>query len=170
MRFSLAAFFLTAAVSTASAATLFPRQSFPTCSDDCILNPPNLFGCDSNDNKCLCSSTQYVAATTACIASACSAQDAASADSLSQSLCEQVGITLTATSTSSSSAPSSSSTAPSGSSSSGGSPAASSSSDSSPPSSSSTAPTPTPTTNAAMSAGTNTFVGLAALLLAALNL
>ena len=56
----------------------------------CVTNPPNLFGCAINDNKCLCESVPYVAATTECIEAACPRSDADAAEALSRSLCAAV--------------------------------------------------------------------------------
>ncbi|KAI0826175.1 hypothetical protein BC629DRAFT_55286 [Irpex lacteus] len=96
MRFAIVA--LLVAASTVSAASLQARQdSYPSCALPCVLNPTNLFGCSADDNACLCKSSDYVAETTDCIAKACTADDAAKADSLAQGLCKAVGVTLTST-------------------------------------------------------------------------
>ncbi|KAI0701948.1 hypothetical protein BC835DRAFT_1517547 [Cytidiella melzeri] len=176
MRFALAAVLVVA--STVSAVSLQARQaSFPNCALSCVTNPPNLFGCDASDNTCLCNSAPYVAATTQCIESACSASDAASAEALSRQLCAAVGVTLTSTPSASSTAPATASSTPStsvtsassGSSSTAPAPSSSASSGSSSANSaSSSAPAPTvSTTSGATSAAFNVALGAAAVVFAA---
>ncbi|KIP03281.1 hypothetical protein PHLGIDRAFT_20269 [Phlebiopsis gigantea 11061_1 CR5-6] len=161
---------------TASAALLQQRQtaSFPTCATDCVLNPPSLFGCSATDNQCLCTNQQYVAATTQCIETACSATDAASAEAASRQLCEAVGVTITASSSTPTATSASDSSAASGTGSASV-PAASStnpasSGASSSASSSSAAPSATQSQSSAVSNRANALIGVAALFLAAVNL
>ncbi|EKM56655.1 uncharacterized protein PHACADRAFT_253903 [Phanerochaete carnosa HHB-10118-sp] len=155
MRFTLPTVLFAGALSV-SAVSLRARQNFPTCSESCVANPSNLFGCTATDDTCLCNSQQYVAETTQCIVNACDAADAASAEALSRQLCAAVGVTLTSTPTPSpfGSASGASST-----------PTGSSGSSTSAPSSSGSsgsAPAPTQSTGGAMSNGINVLVGAAA--------
>jgi CFEM-containing surface protein len=57
---------------------------------DCVTSPQSTFGCDINDNACLCKSQQYVQATTQCIVNACNAADAATAEAFSRGICADV--------------------------------------------------------------------------------
>ncbi|KZP30868.1 hypothetical protein FIBSPDRAFT_95271 [Athelia psychrophila] len=94
MRFSTVLLTLSAIAS--ASASVYPRQSLPSCALPCLANAD--FGnCGNTDNSCLCKSPAFVNGTTTCIESACSGSDLANAIAYSQALCAAVGVTLTST-------------------------------------------------------------------------
>ncbi|KAJ8520504.1 hypothetical protein ONZ45_g2695 [Pleurotus djamor] len=156
---------LTLATLALFAASAVAQGTFPDCALSC-LDPSSAPDCGPTDNVCLCRAPAFIEATTACIRSGCSAEDAATAEALSRGLCAAVGVTLTsepAGPTSTAPAPASSSTSSGGSSSS--TPSSSSSS-----TGTTTAPAPAETSNAASFNGVPAYAGIAVFGLAALAL
>ncbi|KAJ7507131.1 hypothetical protein B0H11DRAFT_1970375 [Mycena galericulata] len=94
MRFSaaLALFSLFAASASASYTPLHRRQ-FPDCASNCLANP-NLGGCASGDDTCLCNNNIFVTSTFQCIEAACKGEDLANAIAGAASLCAAVHVTL----------------------------------------------------------------------------
>ncbi|KAI0372380.1 hypothetical protein BV20DRAFT_963956 [Pilatotrama ljubarskyi] len=153
MRFSTV-LALAAAVSSASAAGVHRRQSYPDCATPCLASAD--FGsCDPVDDSCLCKSQSFIDSVTKCIVGACQGDQLQAAESAAQSACASVGVTLT------SSLPAASSTSPAGSSGSGS---------STPAASSTSAAAPSTTSNAASSRGVNALAALVAVGAAALAL
>ncbi|KAF9224982.1 hypothetical protein BS17DRAFT_731760 [Gyrodon lividus] len=96
MRFAVALFALTVAVSSASSA-LIARQSLPNCAAPCLANA-NYGSCAPDDDTCLCNDQTFLNSTTTCIQSSCSGSDLTEAEAFAQALCLAVGVTLTANS------------------------------------------------------------------------
>ncbi|KIK57433.1 hypothetical protein GYMLUDRAFT_46314 [Collybiopsis luxurians FD-317 M1] len=138
------------ASASASESFFFKRQqlNLPSCAVSCLASAPT-GSCSTSDEKCLCSSSQFIAGASSCIESSCSGSDIQSALGAAATLCAQAGVTLDTSSiiaaaTSSASASNSTATSPS---------ATTSSS-----SSSSSSASPSSTSNAALS--NNVFSGL----------
>ncbi|KIK02556.1 hypothetical protein K443DRAFT_515923 [Laccaria amethystina LaAM-08-1] len=172
MRFALATVALAAA--SASASTLFGRQSIPACAGKCIASA-NLGGCAATDNACLCRSQAFLSTAIPCVEMTCTGSDLAEAKNAAEQLCLAVGVTLTAvlgSATAAASETGASSTA-SGSAAAVTTPAPSSSiaASSAGSSTSSSAPAATSSSKSAGSiVGVNAFAGMAAFGLAALAL
>ncbi|KAF8961424.1 hypothetical protein BDZ97DRAFT_1829218 [Flammula alnicola] len=99
MRFSTVAFTLFGAAASASASTLFGRQStLPTCAVACTTSA-DLGGCVATDTHCLCTNPAFVSSTTTCIEAACTGADLQNALTFSQQLCLAVVRLFTSTST-----------------------------------------------------------------------
>ncbi|KAH7888235.1 hypothetical protein F5I97DRAFT_1829058 [Phlebopus sp. FC_14] len=135
MRFAPVLVALSTVLAPASA-SLSMRQSVPSCVTTCLADA-STGGCSSTDYTCLCQSQTFISSMISCAEATCSASDLQSAESLAETICLSVGVTvsiptLTPTATS---------------------PTATSSSTSS--------TTPTPSTGAATSNGINALTGAA---------
>ncbi|KIM54030.1 hypothetical protein SCLCIDRAFT_1222324 [Scleroderma citrinum Foug A] len=143
MRVAAAILTLSAAFSSANA-TLFARQTLPSCATTCITGA-SLGSCSATDDSCLCNDQAFISSTTSCIESSCTGNDLVEAEQYAQAICLAVGVTLSVT------APASTATTP-------------SSTSTTTTTGTSTAATSTPshTNGASLSYGINLFAGAAA--------
>ncbi|KAG9010900.1 hypothetical protein FRB90_007536 [Tulasnella sp. 427] len=85
-------FILAASLLSVSASALVQRQNpIPSCATSCLTSS-DPSPCAETDVLCLCVNPTYVNATTACVKSSCSTEDAASAQTASEALCKAAGI------------------------------------------------------------------------------
>ncbi|QRV84983.1 CFEM domain protein [Ceratobasidium sp. AG-Ba] len=98
----------------AASASVFERQSIPSCAMQCMASA-DYGSCQPTDNACLCKSDTFVNSTYACIASTCKGNDLENAIAGARALCAASGVTLTQSIPASTAAPTA--TSPAGSSS-----------------------------------------------------
>ncbi|KAG9011509.1 hypothetical protein FRB90_007204, partial [Tulasnella sp. 427] len=85
-------FILAASLLSVSASALVPRQdTIPSCATSCLTSS-DPSPCSETDVLCLCVNPTYVNATTACVKSLCSTEDAAFSQTASDALCKAAGI------------------------------------------------------------------------------
>ncbi|WAO92186.1 CFEM domain-containing protein [Fusarium falciforme] len=77
----------------ASAGTL-AQSPLPSCAQTCALNALSSSGCGSTDVACVCKSTAFVEGYTSCVATSCSAEDAAKAEQYGVQLCGSAGVSV----------------------------------------------------------------------------
>ncbi|KAF5391000.1 hypothetical protein D9757_003973 [Collybiopsis confluens] len=84
------------AVSVSASASVFKRQqlSLPSCALTCLSSAITSSGCDTTDEKCLCTSSTFINSTSSCITKSCSDTDAATALKGAADLCASVSVTL----------------------------------------------------------------------------
>ncbi|KAG8961910.1 hypothetical protein FRC05_005662 [Tulasnella sp. 425] len=93
----LSTLFAASFVSFAAAAAF---TDIPACALGCLLLTINDSGsCILTDQACLCQDQAFLAASTACIQTSCSAEDDAKAAEIYDELCAAVGVTQTFTPT-----------------------------------------------------------------------
>jgi len=96
MRFAIVFAALTALV----AAQGTPPNCLVNCSNEVPLPP----SCQPTDNACLCSNSDFVAASTQCLENTCSSSDLSTAEQYAAALCAAAGVTGPASTTQESSA------------------------------------------------------------------
>ncbi|KAF3936228.1 hypothetical protein ABW19_dt0205171 [Dactylella cylindrospora] len=69
-------------------------DSFPTCSQSCLLQGVQASGCSLTDFQCSCSSQSFIDTAVPCIEGACSADDVTKAREAAVALCKANGVDI----------------------------------------------------------------------------
>ncbi|RKK64730.1 hypothetical protein BFJ69_g16572 [Fusarium oxysporum] len=87
------AFFFIAALISAPALGQ-SLDSLPACAQTCALNAVGGSGCSDTDIACICLSATFISSYGSCIATSCTATDAAAAQSFAVQFCAAAGVTV----------------------------------------------------------------------------